>query len=122
MTSRIAQVTLDVVDIDLMSRFWSEALGYRIDRSDDGCATLRPEQSLTLPTMWLQAVDRHKFGKNRCHIDIVSRDPAAEVVRLLSLGAARAYVGQDGDEAFDVLSDPEGNEFCVVHRPDEDAA
>jgi hypothetical protein len=26
-------------------------------------------------------------------------------------------VGQRGDEGFDVLADPEGNEFCVLHRP-----
>jgi len=38
------------------------------------------------------------------------------VARLLSLGARRADVGQTGDEGFTVLADPEGNEFCLLHR------
>ncbi len=39
-----------------------------------------------------------------------------EVDRLLALGASRADVGQTGQEAFVVLADPEGNEFCVLRR------
>jgi hypothetical protein len=120
MTSRIDQVTLDVIDVDVMSTVWSSVLGYRIDRGDDGCATLKPGQdaATNAPTVWLQAVDEGKVGKNRCHLDLVSSDPAAEVQRLLDLGATRADVGQNGDEGFDVLADPEGNEFCVLHRTD----
>jgi hypothetical protein len=36
------------------------------------------------------------------------------VDRLEALGAARAFVGQDGTEGWIVLADPEGNEFCVL--------
>ena len=39
-----------------------------------------------------------------------------EVDRLLGLGATKADVGQTGEETFTVLADPEGNEFCVLHR------
>jgi catechol 2,3-dioxygenase-like lactoylglutathione lyase family enzyme len=120
MTCRIAQVTLDVSDIDAMSAFWSAALGYSVHRGDDGNATLRPgpDAPPTVPTMWLQAVKEPKETKNRCHIDMVSTHPVEEVERLLALGATRADVGQKGDERFDVLADPEGNEFCVLHRVD----
>jgi hypothetical protein len=31
-------------------------------------------------------------------------------------GATRADVGRTGDEGFTVLADPEGNEFCLLHR------
>ena len=41
---------------------------------------------------------------------------AKEVRRLISLGARRAEVGQAGEEEFEVLADPEGNEFCVLHQ------
>jgi hypothetical protein len=112
-------VTLDVVDIDAMSNFWASALDYRIVAGDDGCATLKPRQDdPALPTVWLQAVDHRKVGKNRCHVDLVSSNPSAEVQRLGGLGATPADVGQKGDEGFDVLADPEGNEFCVLHRVD----
>ena len=39
-----------------------------------------------------------------------------EVRRLITLGARRVDVGQTGDEGFEVLADPEGNEFCMLHR------
>ena len=51
--------------------------------------------------------------KNRLHLDFRPADQAAEVERLLRLGATRADVGQR-DESWVVLTDPEGNEFCVL--------
>jgi hypothetical protein len=39
------------------------------------------------------------------------------VARLLDLGATRADVGQ-GEQSWIVLSDPEGNEFCVLSSHD----
>jgi hypothetical protein len=120
MTSRIDQVTIDVLDIDVMSRFWSSVFGYEIHQGDDGCAKLEPGLGAPSngPSIWLQVVDSVKVAKNRCHLDLVSDDPAGEVQRLLELGATRADVGQKGDEGFDVLADPEGNEFCVLRRAD----
>jgi hypothetical protein len=67
--------------------------------------------------MWLQPVDTPKTGhKNRCHLDLDADDKAAEVERLIRLGAIRANVGQTGHEGFIVMADPEGNEFCVLGR------
>ena len=45
-----------------------------------------------------------------------ANDRDAEIERLIGLGARRVDVGQTGQESWDVLADPEGNEFCVV-RP-----
>src|SRR5262245_47553732 len=61
--------------------------------------------------------DGPKSVKNRLHLDIkpVSRDQAAELDRLLSLGAREVDVGQ-GSRSWYVLTDPEGNEFCLC-RP-----
>jgi predicted enzyme related to lactoylglutathione lyase len=116
MTSRFAQWTLDVHDVDRMAQFWSAALGYRIEHGDDGDAHLRPEADGL--SVWLQPTDRSKTVKNRNHPDLVvdGGDIETEVARLLALGAARADVGQKGDEGFTVLADPEGNEFCLLHR------
>ena len=57
-----------------------------------------------------------KTIKNRLHIDLDPDDQAAEVERLLALGARPADVGQGDDVTWVVLADPEGNEFCVL-RP-----
>jgi hypothetical protein len=116
MTSRLAQLTLDVVDIDRMATFWSEALGYRSVPDEGRSIHLVPADDARsdLPTMWLQPVSDRKAGKNRCHPDLESDEPADEVERLVALGATRADVGQTGEEGFVVLADPEGNEFCVL--------
>ena len=61
-------------------------------------------------------VPERKTGKNRVHLDLATTSPehqAAEVERLCGLGATRADIGQ-GDVAWVVLADPEGNEFCVL--------
>ena len=40
-------------------------------------------------------------------------DQAAEVERLIALGARKIDIGQ-GDVPWEVMADPEGNEFCVL--------
>jgi hypothetical protein len=42
MVVRVAQWTIDVEDLDLMARFWSQALDYTIEKGDDGSAKLGP--------------------------------------------------------------------------------
>jgi hypothetical protein len=48
------------------------------------------------------------------HIDVnpTGQDHAAELARLLALGATKVDVGQGDDVPWVVLADPEGNEFC----------
>ena len=57
-----------------------------------------------------------KLGKNRLHLDVAppaDGDQEAEVERLISLGAKRIDIGQ-GDVSWEVMADPDGNEFCVL--------
>src|SRR5437868_3585337 len=106
MTSRIAQLTLDVVNVDKMAQFWSQALGYRAEPDEGDSVHLAPQDAATseLPSMWLQPVRDLKQRKNRCHPDLKAERPAEEMARLLELGATRADVGQTGDETFVVLA------------------
>jgi hypothetical protein len=55
-----------------------------------------------------------KHGRNRQRFDLtaVDGDPAAEVERLLALGATRLGTAEDGAVE---LADPDGNEFCLRH-------
>lgn len=62
-----------------------------------------------------------KTIKNRLHLDLAPRaddDQAAEVRRLLEMGATRVDVGQGDEVSWVVLADPEGNEFCVLSPRD----
>ena len=57
-------------------------------------------------------------GQEPVHLDLTTTadERVAEIERLLGLGARRVDVGQTGEESWEVLADPEGNEFCLV-RP-----
>jgi predicted enzyme related to lactoylglutathione lyase len=55
--------------------------------------------------------------KNRVHIDFAAKDEDATARQIEALGAARRWVSEDPEDPFVVLSDPEGNEFCIVRSP-----
>ena len=63
-----------------------------------------------------------KTIKNRLHFDLRADgvSTAQELDRLLALGARRTEVGQGPDVSWVVLSDPEGNEFCLLSRSVQD--
>ncbi len=63
--------------------------------------------------LFVKVTDR-KTTKNRLHFDLRPEDQAAQVHRLLDLGARRVDIGQGDDVSWVVLADPEGNEFCVL--------
>jgi catechol 2,3-dioxygenase-like lactoylglutathione lyase family enzyme len=121
MTVRFAQWTVDVQDTERMAAFWAAALGYDdVRRGEDGSAKLYPPSDAPpeVATLWLQNTGAAKQGKNRFHPDLRPADGDVDkaVARLLELGARHADVGQTGGEAFVVLADPEGNEFCVLKK------
>jgi hypothetical protein len=60
-----------------------------------------------------------KSVKDRIHLDLRPGDQAAEVERLIALGARRIDIGQ-GDVTWVVIADPEANEFCVLRSRSSD--
>ncbi len=67
-----------------------------------------------MPGITFVPVPEGKAVKNRLHIDLAPDDQAAEVGRIVGLGATRLNIGQPVDVSWAVLADPEGNEFCVL--------
>ncbi len=53
------------------------------------------------------------IAKNRLHLDFRPDHQSVEVDRLVRLGALRVDTGQ-GEQPWVVLTDPEGNEFCIL--------
>jgi hypothetical protein len=111
----IAAVVVDSRDPAALAAFWSVAAGWPVARSAEEGASLRPPDGRGL---WLEfvRVDEPKRVKNRVHLDVrpfAGDDQGAEVTELVDLGASMANVGQ-GDVPWSVLTDPEGNEFCVL--------
>ncbi len=113
--TRFKDLCLDANDHQALADWWCAAMGYR--RKDE----LEPEEDWTRPddwpvpivdpaaagpAMWLVPVPEAKRGKNRMHFDVTGDRRA-----LLALGA-RLIRSSDDDIEWDVLADPEGNEFC----------
>jgi catechol 2,3-dioxygenase-like lactoylglutathione lyase family enzyme len=120
MACRISELVIEAADPDRLAAFWSQVLGYvEIDREDDGSIEIGPRDvgfGGPQPTIVLSPSSERRTGKLRLHIDVnaTDRDQDAELERLLALGARPADVGQTGTEAWHVLADPEGNEFCLL--------
>lgn len=104
---------------------WFVASGVPEDEWDDGAALVDPLG--VAPPLSLLRVREEKSVKNRLHLDLQvsggraqpagSRREAirATVARLVRAGGA-VVAEHHVDDALDhvVMSDPEGNEFCVV--------
>jgi hypothetical protein len=94
--------------------FWSEALGWPLVWDQDQETAIRSPDGGPKIT-WGGPPVAPKTGKNHVHVDLAVPEEdgrEAEVDRLLSLGASRVDIGQ-GEVAWVVLADPDGNEFCV---------
>ena len=128
MTLRWYSVIIDCHDVAAQARWWAEALDWTIyyEAADEVVILPRHASEERLATMeWLEVppgivfvpVPEAKTVKNRIHLDLAPRTPEdreAEIARLLALGARRVDVGQRADVTWEVLADPEGNEFCIL--------
>lgn len=128
--ARLSEIVIDCEHAAPLARFWAAALDEydvlpyddaEIERLADLGFTPETDPSVAVggpgPTLFFQEVPERKLTgvKNRLHLDMDSSDRAAEVERLLALGASvfQTY------ERWTTMLDPEGNEFCVA---DADAA
>jgi len=120
MSCRISELVLDSRDPETLARFWCEVLDFVVlDREDDGSVEIGARDGFggSQPTIILSRSDDPPQTKSKLHIDLsaTDRDQAAELERLLALGAKPADVGQTGEESWHVLQDPEGNAFCLLN-------
>lgn len=112
---RIGSTVVSVTDLPRAVAFWTAVLGYvvRDDRHDEDFAVLcRPDRNWS--NLSLQLTSAAKTGPNRLHLDLYADDQGAEVQRLLGLGAGRPDWDYPAGADFVVLTDPDGNEFCVI--------
>jgi hypothetical protein len=134
------QVTFDCGDPHAQAAFWSQVFGTVVEDHSalvdqlvadgrmpadhrivvDGRSAFRDVAACRDPTgaeprLFFQRVPEGKVAKNRVHLDVhVEPDQkAAEVERLVKLGAQLIDTHSDRGPLTYVLRDPEGNEFCL---------
>jgi glyoxalase superfamily protein len=101
-----------------------DSVGVPAEARNDRSAALPVEGSG--PRLFFQRVPEGKTAKNRVHLDVRAAPGVegedrmaaleAEAERLVALGAtrhARFEPGAEMSAGFLVMSDPEGNEFCL---------
>lgn len=111
---RIGSVVVRVDDLRRQTEFWEAALGYerRIERGD--FVLLHPRDGIG-PNLSLDRVRSTLQIPPRIHLDLYTEDQAAEVERMLALGATEVHWDKRPPDAdYVILADPEGNRFCVV--------
>ncbi|NIZ92180.1 VOC family protein [Kineococcus rubinsiae] len=114
-TGRVAALVVSAVDAPALSRFWAAAAGWDPVPGAGPVPALR--RGGAGPFLEFVGGAGPHTVKNRWHLDLRARRGGrgrdAVVRELLAAGARSVDIGQRG-VTWDVLADPEGNEFCVL--------
>jgi Glyoxalase-like domain len=112
MATRFYQLVVDADNPSQLARWWAQVLGYDVlyETANEVIIGTAPDH---YPGICFVPVRDAKMTKNRLHIDLDPDDHDADVARVIRLGARHADIGQ-GDVLWTVLTDPEGNEFCIL--------
>jgi hypothetical protein len=138
------QVTFDCADPAAMAEFWAAALDYVIQppppgfdswpafltsrgvpESDWNKASAIIDPAGAGPRVFFQRVPEPKSAKNRVHLDVRVAPAAADAEehwraieaacdRLAALGATAGHDHDELGSRWRVMTDPEGNEFCLT--------
>jgi hypothetical protein len=105
---RLHGLVVDSAEPATIARWWGRVLGGDItDDHDDDYSTLSAVPGLPIETMDFVPVPEPKTVKNRVHWDVTG------VTADLIAAGARLVRARDDEIRWDVLADPEGNEFCA---------
>jgi len=107
-------VCVDSADPLALAAWWQRLVGGEVHVDAEGDVVLRTADVRLL----FLAVPDAKRGKNRLHIDLRATNFESAVGAAVALGAQRADDVYSGPR-WQVLRDPEGNEFCIL-RPRQD--
>ena len=112
MIGRIDEVVVDCAAPLELARFWAAVLGGEAQERSPDWAFVDPPGWTRLA---FQRVPEGKTTKNRLHLDVGVEDLETATRAAEALGARRlGDVHADGAGSFQVLADPEGNEWCLV--------
>ena len=112
---RVGSIVIRVDDLARQVAFWSAALDYEARVGDgDDFALLHPRNG-DGPNVSLDRMRSTVQVPPRIHLDLYAEDQAAEVQRLLGLGATEVHWDKrPADADYVIMADPEGNRFCVI--------
>jgi predicted enzyme related to lactoylglutathione lyase len=113
MSITLEHVTFDCADATALASFWAAVLKQEVDAGgNEFFATVN--KAGDGPALMFIQVPEGRTGKNRLHLDLAAADWAAEIDRLVSLGAKRLDEYDEYGAHWVTLADPEGNVFDLA--------
>ena len=122
MSGTLKEIVFDCSRAAPLARFWAEVIeGYAVRAYDDeevarlAALGLTPETDPVVmvdgpgPTLCFHEIERGRV-QGKIHLDVAVADRPAERRRVLGLGASVVREA----EGYTVMTDPEGNHFCLV--------
>ncbi len=112
MPATFKDLCLDANDDRALAEWWCAAIGYRLvlGTKDDYLGKwigAIEDPAGKGPLIWINSVPESKTIKNRMHLDVIG-----DTQELIALGATLVRA-RDEEIRWDILADPEGNEFCA---------
>ncbi len=106
-----------------LAKFWQAMVGGIIVEETASVDWVAIEGMAQFDYLGFQQVPEGKTSKNRTHIDVMVENVEASREHACSLGAkAVGAVVEQQIFRFQVMTDPEDNEFCLVQRKAQSAS
>ena len=97
---------VDAGDPARLARWWAEVLHFQILEERPDAVAIAPDQA-TYPGMLFVQAPAAKVGRNRLQVELDCDDLAADIERLMDMGA-RHVPGGDAEHAVDAAGRPGG--------------
>jgi predicted enzyme related to lactoylglutathione lyase len=114
---RVIEIVVDCRDPKSLATFWSTLLGIgikgEIREGNLWFAALLPICPEG-PILGFQQVPEGKVAKNRMHLDLRVTQLDQAAARAVDLGGRQLAAHDERGRQWRVMSDPEGNEFCLT--------
>ncbi|HEY5663520.1 MAG TPA: VOC family protein [Ilumatobacter sp.] len=110
----VGSVVINVRDFELQKAFWGAVLGSGIAQEYAPWYVWFAPQHPGGISVALQAVAEPTEGPRRLHLDTTVDDVDAARARIVELGGAHLADREMGGFRWTVMTDPEGNEFCIA--------
>ena len=104
----LLEIIVDTAEPVRIATWWADVLGTKRTDDEQGYSYIEQVPGAPFDTIDFIPVPEPKTVKNRIHIDVTTPD-----VQLLLDAGARLLRVQDDEIRWNVLADPDGNEFCA---------
>jgi predicted enzyme related to lactoylglutathione lyase len=110
-------LVIDGADSVGLATFWAAVFGSEIEADENDGHYVDVAANGRTPVLRFQRVPETKTVKNRLHLDVEVEDLFGAIASVEAFGGSVVHdVRTEYGWEYPVMSDPEDNEFCLIHR------